>query len=307
MTPLLEKKLVFVTGKGGVGKTTTTAALGKLAAERGRRTLICEVEIDPAMRRIFGAREIGFDPTRIGEDLYACNLSGDDAMRAFIRRFVPSDRVAELILGNKVANIFFNAAPSVMEAVILDRLAHLLELEDPGFDTIVVDLPASGHAVTFLNVPRSMARMVAVGDLATHLRKIARLISDPTRTEVVIVSLPDEIVVNETVELWKKLRAAVDTPVRTVIVNGVRAPSLRLEDLGRVEMLAAEAEPRAFDALRNAMKLGLYWKQEDSRNLERLADSIDGRVVPTPFVFDKVDDPDLVERMADVLRPRLAE
>lgn len=308
MVPLLDKKLIFVTGKGGVGKTTTVAALGRLIAERGRRTLLCEIDIDPAMRRIFGVSEIGFDPTRVREHLYACNLSGDDSMRAFVRRFVPSKRAADLIIKNKVANIFFNAAPSVMEAVILDRLAYLLELEDPGFDTIVVDLPASGHAVTFLNVPKSMASMVAVGDLAQHLRKIARLISDPRATEVVVVALPDEIVINETIELWHRLHRVVDTPVKTIVVNGVRAPALRLEDLGRVEMLAAAAaDSSELDALRNALKLGLYWKHEDSRNLERLAGVIDGRVVQVPFVFDKVDDPDLVARVGDALRPRLAE
>lgn len=302
LTSLLEKKLIFVTGKGGVGKTTTAAALGSLAAEAGRKTLICEIEIDPAMRRIFGAAEIGFEPSRIGQNLYACNLSGDDSLRAFIQRFVPSKRIAGMVLENKVAGVFFRAAPSVMEAVILDRLAWLLERDDPSFDTIVVDLPASGHAVTFLNVPRSMARMIAVGDLAAHLRKIARLISDPGRTEVVVVSLPDEIVINETLELWRKLRETVDTPVRTVVVNGVRAPSLRAEDLERVEQLGRDTDPEAFAPLASALRLGMHWKDEDARNIQRLADQIEGRVVASPFVFDKTDDPDLVRRLADVLR-----
>ncbi len=306
MTAILDKKLIFVTGKGGVGKTTAAAVVAQLAAERGRRTLICEVDIDPAMRHIFGVDEIGFEPTRIAKNLYACNLSGDDSMRDFIGRFVPSKRVSALILKNKVVNIFFNAAPSVLEAVILDRLAYLLTEVEPSFDTVVVDLPASGHAVTFLNVPKSMARMVAVGELASHLRNVAAIISDEKQTEVLLVSLPDEIVINETVELWKKLHESVDTPVRTVIVNGVRAPSLRVEDLGRVNLLAAEHPAKNFEPLRDALALGVYWKTEDERNLERLSEAIDGRVLTTPFIFNKANDPDLVGRIADTLRVRLA-
>lgn len=306
VTPLLDKKLIFVTGKGGVGKTTTAAVVAQLAAERGRRTLVCEVDIDSAMQHIFGSGPVGFDPTQVGENLYACSLSGDESMRDFIARFVPSKRVAGLILKNKVANIFFHAAPSVLEAVILDRLAFLLEEVEPAFDTVVVDLPASGHAVTFLNVPKSMASMVAVGDLAKHLRRIATIISDPNKAEVLLVSLPDEIVINETIELWKKLHATVDTPAHTVVVNGVRAPSLREDDLGRVAMLAAENAAVDFEPLRNALGLGLYWKGEDERNLERLSEAIEGRVLTTPFVFDKGSDAELVGRLGDTLRRRLA-
>jgi anion-transporting ArsA/GET3 family ATPase len=302
---LLEKKLIFVTGKGGVGKTATTAALGRLLAENGRRTLVCELDADAAMGRIFGA-EVGFAPTRVAPKLFACNLTGEDSMRAFVERFVPSRRVAGLILKNKVASIFFNSAPSVMEAVILDRLAALATESTPAFDTIVVDLPASGHAVTFLNVPKSMARMVSVGELADHLRKIARILADPGKSEVVIVSLPDEMAINESLELWRKLHAEVDTPVRTVVVNGVRAPSLRDEDVARVGELHAQNPTAGFGPLLEGLTLGAYWKGEDVRNVDRLGKSIDGRVVSIPFVFDKIDEKDLVDRISDTLRQRLA-
>ena len=302
---LLEKQLIFVTGKGGVGKTAAAAAIGRLLADSGRRTLVCELDADPAMGRIFG-EDVGFEPTRVAPKLFACNLTGDDSMRAFVERFVPSRRVAGLILKNKVASIFFRSAPSVMEAVILDRLSTLATESAPAYDSIVVDLPASGHAVTFLNVPKSMAKMVSVGELADHLRRIASLIANPAKSEVVIVSLPDEMAINESLELWRKLHASVDTPTRTVVVNGVRAPSLRDEDVERVRALH-EASPEAgFGPLLSGLKLGAYWKNEDVRNVERLAASIDGSVVTIPFVFDKADEKELVDRVADGLRSRLA-
>lgn len=303
---LLEKKLIFVTGKGGVGKTATTAALGRLLSENGRRTLICELDTDAAMGRIFGSK-VGFEPTRVAPKLFACNITGDRSMRSFVERFVPSRRFAGLILKNKVANIFFNSAPSVMEAVILDRLAQLATESTPEFDTIVVDLPASGHAVTFLNVPKSMARMVSVGELAEHLRKVARLLSDPGKSEVVIVSLPDEMAINESLELWRKLHANVDTPARTVVVNGVRAPSLRDEDVERVKDLHSENPDAGFAPLLEGLRLGAYWKGEDVRNVERLKHSIDGEVVSTAFIFDKENERDLVDRLSDTLRQRLGQ
>ena len=302
---LLEKQLIFVTGKGGVGKTATAAALGKVLAENGRRTLICELDTDAAVGRIFET-EVGFEPTRVGPKLYACNLTGDASMRAFVERFVPSKRIASLILKNKVANIFFRAAPSVMEAVMLDRLAALATESSPAYDSIVVDLPASGHAVTFLNVPKSMAKMVSVGELAEHLRKIARLIANPRKSEVLIVSLPDEMAVNESLELWRKLRREVDTPTRTVVVNGVRAPSLRDEDVERVRALR-DANPTAgFEPLVEGLALGAYWKREDVSNVDRLREAIEGEVVTVPFVYDRDDDKELVGSIADALRARLA-
>jgi anion-transporting ArsA/GET3 family ATPase len=301
---LLEKKLIFVTGKGGVGKTATAAALGRLLADTGRRTLVCELDTDPAMGRIFG-QDVGFEPTRVAPKLFACNLTADDSMRAFVERFVPSRRIASLILNNTVANIFFRSAPSVMEAVLLDRLATLATESAPPYDSIIVDLPASGHAVTFLNVPKSMARMVSVGELADHLRRIAKLIADPNKSEVVIVSLPDEMAVNESLELWRNLHANVDTPTRTVVVNGVRAPSLREEDVERVRDLAKQHPEVEFGSLLEGLELGAYWKREDGRNVVRLADSIDGTVVTVPFVFDKENERELVQRISDGLRTRL--
>ena len=302
---LLEKQLIFVTGKGGVGKTASAAALGRLLAENGRRTLICELDTDAAVGRIFG-KQIGFEPTRVGPNLSACNLTGDESMRAFVQRFVPSRRIAGLILKNKVANIFFRAAPSVMEAVMLDRLAALATECDPPYDTIVIDLPASGHAVTFLNVPKSMAKMVSVGELAEHLRKIARLIANPRKSEVLIVSLPDEMAVNESLELWKKLQGSVDTPTRTVVVNGVRAPSLREEDVERVRALRDSHPDSDFGPLLEGLALGAYWRREDVTNVERLREAIDGDVITVPFVFERADDKELVELIADSLRARLA-
>lgn len=301
---LLDKRLVFVTGKGGVGKTTACAAIARLAAARGKRVLICEIDAESSIGRLFGDQRIGYEPGRVDQGIWACNLTGRDCMETFIRGFVPSRRVADLILKNRVANVFFESAPSVMEAVILDRLAQLEAQTGPPWDMVIADLPASGHAVTLLNVPKAMTEMVQVGELARRMGKLAELVGDPTRSELVLVSLPEEMSVNETVELYERARAEVRTPVRSVIVNGERTPDLRDADYTLVAEEASTAADDARESLQrvaNGVSLGVYWRDEDQRNIARLEETVAARVVRVPFVFRKVDESDLVGRVSDAL------
>ena len=166
LTSLLDKQLLFVTGKGGVGKTTTAAALGRVAAGAGRRVLLVEIDVTSSIGELYGAR-VGFEPTRIEGSLWACALDAESCMRAFVSRFVPSRRIADLLLKNRVARIFFESAPSVMEAVILDQLATL----PPGSSSALTRSSSTcPPAVTpKFRVPRSMAWMVG-GATADHLR-----------------------------------------------------------------------------------------------------------------------------------------
>lgn len=305
MTALLDKKLLFVTGKGGVGKTTVSAALARLAASRGRRTLIVEVDSDSSMGRVFGVGEVGFEPRSIAPSLWACALDADACMEAFVHRFVPSRRVGDLILGNRVAQIFFHAAPSVLEAVVLDQLATLATEASPAYDTIVVDMPASGHAVKFLGVPRSMARMVSVGELAKHLQRLAELLEDERRCEMVVVALPEEMPVNETIELVGTIRRDLLIPVRHVVCNAVRDPELLEEDLERIDTLSGQAGG-GLEALQTAVALGRFWKQEDRAHLDRLRGGVSASVIPVPFQFQADSDVQLVQRIAESLGLELA-
>jgi len=299
---LLDKRLIFVTGKGGVGKTTVTAALARLAASRGRTVLVCEIDTDASMGHIFGAADIGFEPRRVEPRIYAANLTRTECMGAFIRRFVPSRRVADLILKNRVANIFFDSAPSVMEAVILDQLATLSEQKVPAFDLILVDLPASGHALTFLDVPRSMVEMVRVGNLAKHMQGLAEQIADPNRSELLLVALPEELSVNETIELWSAARERLQIRTNRVVINGLRERDVQPgdADIARAAV-AAGANAEAMDRVAWGAQLGAWWREQDRVNAERLREAIDGQIVEVPYVFARVDERDLVEHVADAL------
>ncbi len=190
-----------------------------------------------------------------------------------------------------------------MEAVILDRLAQLAAQTGPPWDMVIADLPASGHAVTLLNVPRAMTEMVQVGELARRMSTLAGLLGDPTRSELVLVSLPEEMSVNETVELYERARAEVATPVRVVILNGERTPDLLDTDYALVarEAAAVGSGDDALQRVANGVALGVYWRDEDQRNIARLEEMVAARVVRVPFVFRKVDESDLVGRVSDAL------
>jgi arsenite-transporting ATPase len=301
LSHLLDKQLVFLTGKGGVGKTTVCAALARLAVQRGKRVLLCEIDTEAYMGRLFGDAKIGFDPSLVAPGIWACTLQGSQCMDAFIRRFVPG-RVADVILKNKVANIFFESAPSVMEAVIFDQIGTLMEKSKPAFDLVIVDLPASGHAVTLLNVPRSMVEMVRVGELAAHMERLAKIVADPERSELVLVSLPEEMSVNETLELLQKARARVQTPVRRIVLNGIRNASMEPDDAEQLERWAATLtnpdDAEAVQRLAYGARIGAFWAAQDAEAQLRLRAEKSVQVAAIPYIFDRQDDVDLVRRVA---------
>jgi anion-transporting ArsA/GET3 family ATPase len=299
---LLDKRLIFVTGKGGVGKTTVTASLARMAASRGRTVLVCEVDTDASMGHIFGSADIGFEPTRVEPRIYAANLTRDECMKAFVQRFLPSRRVADMVLKNRVARIFFDSAPSVMEAVILDQLATLAEQSVPRFDLVIVDLPASGHALTFLDVPRSMVEMVRVGNLAKHMQALAERIADPAQSELLLVALPEELSVNETIELWTAARERLQIRTHRVVINGLRERDVRPGDAAVVRAaIEAGADAEATERVAWGTQLGTWWREQDRANADRLHAAIDGQVVEVPLVFARVDERDLVEHVASAL------
>lgn len=298
LNTLLSRRLLFVTGKGGVGKTTLVAALGLLAARSGKRVLLCELDTDPSLRRIFGVPAIGFETSRLAENLDACNLMAADCMRSFVQRVVPSRRVADAIVGNRIVGIFFESAPSVIEAVLLDQITERVMQQRPAYDLVIIDLPASGHAIKLLRVARSMAEMVSVGDLAKRLREMDALFTDPLRSGLVLATLPEEMPVNETLELAGNLRASVKTPIVGVVCNGLRHLEVTSSDAAAVARAVGDGADPGAEQLREAISLAAYWTAQEREELERLRSGLQVPLFDTPFVFSKASDRDLVEQLA---------
>jgi anion-transporting ArsA/GET3 family ATPase len=305
-------RLIFVTGKGGVGKSTCAAAVARSLAEQGRRVLIAETDTYSAMSDMLGGTGAGVRPTEISENLWAVNLRSEECLVSTLTRYLPSERIVRAVTGNRVAEAFFQSAPAVNEFVLLDQILIYLEQKKPRrFDHVVVDLPASGHAVTFLSVPKTLHDMMrGIGPIAGRAAEITDRITDPDETAITAVCLPEEMPVNETLELEEQLVTELGRGLDLAMVNMIHRPpvpddtrdlfgALRARLTGDEEPAEILAGSSADSVVRlvagNA--LALDWYDRDLRHLGRLRDELDAEIVEVPMIYE-IEDTALVDRVA---------
>ncbi len=197
---LLDARLVMLTGKGGTGKTTFSAALALIAATLGRRVLLVEIDSQrPAFTPVFGV-EPGYQPISVRDRLEIANLVWDDSLKTFLTGLVPSRRVVNLILTNRMVSRFLDFTPGSQEIVTLSALGEQVGK----YDLVIADLPASGHAFSLLDITRSALGLFRSGPVRTRAQELRQLLGKPT-TRMALVALPEEMVVNETIETYQKL------------------------------------------------------------------------------------------------------
>jgi anion-transporting ArsA/GET3 family ATPase len=187
---LLDRRLLFVTGKGGVGKTTIAAALGHLAASHGQRTLLCEVDAKGNMAGAFETGPTEFKEREIAPGLWAMSMDTEASLKEYLGLQLKLPLLARLGPLARTFDFVANAAPGVKEILVVGKLCY--EVREANYDLVVVDARASGH-----------------------------IVGDPSRTGVVIVSTPEEMPVTETLELTERLRAETVVDVASVVVNRV--------------------------------------------------------------------------------------
>ena len=219
MTGLLDRRLLFVTGKGGVGKTTVAAALGSLAASQGRRTLLCEVD---AKGNLAGAFETGpteFREREIAPGLWAMAMDTDASLKEYLRLQLKLPLLARLGPLARTFDFVANAAPGVKEILTVGKLCY--EVREGHYDLVVVDAPASGHIVGQLGAPEAIKDLVKVGLVRDETGWMLDILGDPATTGVVIVATPEEMPVTETLELAARLRDETVVDLAAVVVNRV--------------------------------------------------------------------------------------
>lgn len=227
---LLDYRLVIVTGKGGVGKTTVACWLAEAARQAGKRVLLAETapvesvaarfERDPA--------PLGYPGRTLRPGLEALRIDPHDALADYVRLQTGLGLVTDRILGSEMFRQLLDAAPGWRELILLGKLWHAEQKGDdqgrPVHDLIVVDAPATGHGLTFLDVPRVARQAVRAGPLARHAGWVEDLVHDRERTLLLPVTLPEELPVRETIELVERARGDIDIGVDRVIVNRCPAP-----------------------------------------------------------------------------------
>ena len=176
MSALLDKRLVIVTGKGGVGKSTVALALGLEAARRGKRTIVCEVSSQEHLSHVFNRAEVGYHEVEIADDLWAISIDPDESMREYVLLQVKVRAMRDLLFRSRVFTYLAAATPGLKELVTIGKIWELA-LDDRKvktgrtYDLVIVDAPATGHGVGFLQTPRTFANVARVGPLDSRRKR----------------------------------------------------------------------------------------------------------------------------------------
>jgi len=230
-----DARLVMVTGKGGTGKSTTAAGLARLLAADGKR--VCLAELDSqraAITPIFG-QEPTFAPVEVMPRLWVMNITWPESLVAWLRTMIPVGRIVKAILANETVRQFLDFTPGSREIVALTVIQELQRR----FDVVVVDMPASGHAFSTLDITRSALGLFRGGPVRKRVEGLRDMLRDD-RTRMVLVALPEEMVINETVETMQRLRdnqLLGGTPL--LVINRAFPPSLAVPERILMDRLAA--------------------------------------------------------------------
>lgn len=270
MSPLLDKRLVIVAGKGGVGRTTVAMALGRLAASRGRRTLVCLCNAASRYSHLVGDTLLGAEIRELHERLAVVNLEPRASEEEYALQILHNRVLHRLIFGSEVVRSFLDAVPGLAEWAVLGKATHyaLDGADRPSvFDLVIFDSPATGHGLDILTLPRAIVASVPSGRMREEALARVALMTDVKRCEVLPVTLPEEMPVNETAELVTAVRR-IDIAVKRVIVNMVEATALTDEMAAMVASRAGGDGPPPW-LLPAAVAAGR--RRAEKESLERLA------------------------------------
>lgn len=328
MSSLLDRRLILVAGKGGVGRSTVAAALGAACARRGRRTLLFEANANDRWGSFFQADAVGTQVTRLRDNLHAVNTNPAAALEEYGLMVLRFKRVYKMVFENRVTRYFLRAIPGLDDYSIIGKAWYHTTEERrgaPAWDTVIFDLPASGHSLTMLRLPKVILDTVPEGPLTRDARSLQDLLRDRERTAIVMVTLAEEMPVNEARELRDHLRGELGLELEHLVVNQVyperfpeRSPPARVLDA------LVDARPGAqlsLDAPRSTLTAGAgddltalaahaQLARVRRRLNERYLSELDGTFsIPQtrlPLLFERALGPAQIDELSNLLAERLA-
>jgi len=281
---LLERRLLFVTGKGGVGKTTVAAALGLLAARHGRRTLVCEVDAKGALADALEAGPAGYKPVPVRDGLSVMAMDTEESLKEYLALHLRVPLVARIGSLARTLDFVASAAPGVKEILTVGKLCY--EVRERHYDLVVVDASATGHIVGQLASPDAINSLVHVGAVREQTRWMLDILQDPAQTGVVIVASPEEMPVTETIDLAARLSDSTRVDLAAVVVNRV-LPELfsrseedlfeRLRSEPWLSRLRERVGP-GVDAVLDAAELAVRLRRTGAEHLDALRRALGDRL-----------------------------
>ncbi|MEM1030614.1 MAG: ArsA-related P-loop ATPase [Myxococcota bacterium] len=306
--PLEALRFLFVTGKGGVGKTSYTAALATHLAARGKRVLVAMCGAHERLSGMLGAAPIGHDIALVADGVWATRIDPPRAMEEYGELVIRVRTLSRAVFDNKYTTTFFRAVPGLYDWAMLGKAwYHTTEVDAgdrPRFDVVLFDAPSTGHGLDMLRVPRVILDIVPPGRLRRDAQAAWDLFRDPERSGVVVVSLPEALPTTESVELVTAIREELSLPLAQLVVNAVVAPlfspeehrtfAARPELLARVSDAAQPVGTRALSiAARRAAREALQ-----AACIGRLEAAVGAAAVRLPFLLEGAGTPEGTEALA---------
>src|SRR3954464_12421538 len=305
---LLDKRLVVVMGKGGVGRTTVATTLGLAAARMGKRVMVAEVAQQERMSRAFRREGVGYSETELAENFYAMSVDPQRALDEYLGEQIPGP-LSGALLHNRIFEYFVAAGRGVRELTTIGKVWELAQLDrkygsGSRYDLVILDAPASGHGLAMLRAPRTLGGIARVGPIRRRADMIHEFLRDPERTGVVSVALPQEMPVNETIEFREKLHEEMGMRTDAVVVNALLPERFSVDEAERIEAVNGEhGSPEVAAALRAALSEHRRARSQRAQ-LRRLRKDV-GDVVTLPYLWQPELGLDDFHRLADELERKL--
>lgn len=293
---LLGRRLLFVTGKGGVGKSTIAAALALLASDNGQRVLLVEVDGKHDLTDLYGQPEVGFEPRQVHPGVHAMTLDTEASLREYLKLNLRVPVLGRLGPVARVFDFVATAAPGVREILTVGKVCWEVRESLEGradWDLVVVDAAATGHIVAQLGAPETIKELVKVGPVRSQTGWMSEILSDPALTSLVVVATPEEMPVSETIELVERVRGELTVPVGPVVVNRLlpelftHADEATFDAMREPEATSVlvERTGQGATAVLDGARLAVSLRRTRAAHLGRLREAVELPMLFVPYLF----------------------
>lgn len=234
----LDRPFVYVSGKGGVGKSLVAAAIAATHAAKGSKTLLVETGDRSYYQDFLNLPAVDHHPRPSGLGFDIALWSGESCLREYVLHLLKLERLYKIFFENKVMRALVNVAPGLTEIAVLGKITSGVRHVGPplSYDRIVIDMPATGHALAMFRAPEGMAHAIQFGPMASHCNEMSRLLHESTMSSLVLVSLLEELPVAESEEFAAAVTSEFKMPIQ-VVANRCLDMDLSISDLREIENL----------------------------------------------------------------------